>query len=173
MDQYEEQFDALEEAVLDGEDRAHDIFSLHHQLHRLRGVLADMRRIAARLSRQQFAPTASGMEDANIFVDVYDGFYHVIDNIDSLRDNLTGLVDLPLNQRATRLNEIMKFLTIFPTIFLPLSFLTGFLGMNLHSMPELGIPFGQELTILIMVLVAVGMLWYLSGASGCNHQRPS
>lgn len=158
MDDYEETFDALEEDVLDGIDRAHDVFALRHKLHHVRGVLAEMRRVAARLSRRQFA-TKTGLSDANIFVDVYDGFYHVMDNIDSLRDNLTSLVDLGLNQRSTRLNEIMKFLTIFSTIFLPLSFITGFFGMNLKSMPELSMPYGQELTILLMVVVAGSMLF--------------
>ncbi len=158
MDHYEEEFDELEDSVLNGHDRAHDIFGLRHQLHRIRSVLADMRRIAARLSRRQFS-ASDGESDANIFVDVYDGFYHVMDNIDSLRDNLTGLVDLQLNQRSTRLNEIMKFLTIFSTIFLPLSFITGFFGMNLKSMPELGIPYGQEFTLLLMISVVVSMLW--------------
>ncbi len=159
MDAYEEAFDELEEAILDGQDRAREVFSLRRRLHQMRGILADMRRIAARLSRRQFRDTTNGTPDANIFVDVYDGFYHVIDNIDSLRDNLTGLVDLQLNQRSTRMNEIMKFLTIFSTIFLPLSFITGFLGMNLKSMPELAIPYGQEMTILLMLLIVTTMLY--------------
>ncbi len=160
MDSYEEQFDALEEAILDGQDRARQVFALRHTLHHLRGVLADMRRIAARLSRRQFrTSTESAESDASIFVDVYDGFYHVIDNLDSLRDNLTGLVDLQLNQRSTRLNEIMKFLTIFSTIFLPITFITGFFGMNLKPMPELTIPYSQELTVALMLAIAVGMLY--------------
>lgn len=160
LDRDEEEFDAMEESVLNGQDRAHDVFALRHRLHHLRSILADLRRIAARLSRRQFTASGTGESDANIFVDVYDGFYHVIDNIDSLRDNLTGLVDLQLNQRSTRLNEIMKFLTIFSTIFLPLSFITGFFGMNfIKSMPELNIPFGQELVLMLMMAVAGVMLW--------------
>ncbi|NMP24765.1 magnesium transporter CorA family protein [Sulfobacillus harzensis] len=159
MDAYEEAFDELEEAILDGQDRAREVFRLRRELHHMRGILADMRRMAARLSRRDFRDSADGTPDANIFVDVYDGFYHVMDNIDSLRDNLTGLVDLQLNQRSTRMNEIMKFLTIFSTIFLPLSFITGFLGMNLKSMPELAIPYGQEMTLLLMLLLAGTMLY--------------
>lgn len=159
MDSYEEAFDQLEEAILDGKERARDVFSMRRQLHHLRGILADMRRIAARLSRRQFTNTTSGAPDANIFVDVYDGFYHVMDNIDSLRDNLTGLVDLQLNQRSTRMNEIMKFLTIFSTIFLPLSFITGFFGMNLKPMPELTVRYGQELTVLLMLLIVGTMIY--------------
>lgn len=159
MDAYEEQFDQLEEEILDGQDRARAVFSLRRKLHGLRGVLADMRRIAARLSRRQFSGEDSNPAGSSLFVDVYDSLYHVMDNIDSLRDNLTGLVDLQLNQRSTRLNEIMKFLTIFSTIFLPITFVTGFFGMNLRSMPELGVPYGQEYTILFMLAIAVGMLY--------------
>lgn len=70
MDYYEERFDELEEAILDGKDRARDVFALRRTLHQLRGVLADMRRIAARLSRRQFS-NGQGTSDANIFVDVY------------------------------------------------------------------------------------------------------
>ncbi len=158
MDRYEGQFDALEESVLDGQDQARNVFRLRHHLHHIRSVLADLRRIAAKLSRRRFLQEG-GQDDVNIFVDVYDAFYHVMDNVDSLRDNLTGLVDLQLNQRSTRLNEIMKFLTIFSTIFLPLTFITGFFGMNLISMrPELGTPHGQALTVLVMLAVAAGML---------------
>lgn len=159
MDAYEEQFDNLEEDILDGHDRARDVFALRRELHHRRGILADMRRVAARLARRSFSGNSAGVSDSSIFVDVYDGFYHVMDNIDSLRDNLTGLVDLQLNQRSMRLNEIMKFLTIFSTIFLPLTFITGFFGMNLHSMPELAVPFGQEYTIALMLLIVVGMLY--------------
>ncbi|MDA8194549.1 MAG: hypothetical protein M0Z53_11230 [Thermaerobacter sp.] len=83
-----------------------------------------------------------------------------MDNVDGLRDNLTGLVDLQLNQHSTRLNEVMKFLTIFSTIFLPLSFLTGFLGMNLRDMSELGWPHVQPLTIAVMMTVAASMLMF-------------
>ncbi|MCL4493188.1 MAG: magnesium transporter CorA family protein [Firmicutes bacterium] len=164
MDQYEEQFDVLEEAILNGGDRSREVFALRRTLHHLRGLLADMRRIAARLSRRQFSvgPNTAQIADmsgTNIFVDVYDSFYHAMDNLDSLRDNLTGLVDLQLNQRSTRLNEVMKFLTIFSTIFLPLTFITGFLGMNLKSMPELTLPFGQEFTLLLMAVVGGTMLY--------------
>lgn len=156
LDVADARFDDLEETVLNGQDRAREIFALRHELHRSRQVLADLRRMAARLSRRKFASEGG---EPNLFVDVYEGFYHVMDNIDSLRDNLTGLVDLQLNQRSTRLNEIMKFLTIFSTIFLPLSFITGFLGMNLHPMPELTAPYSQEFTMALMGIVVLSMLY--------------
>lgn len=155
IDLFDDAFDQLEEDILDGKNRAHDVFTLRRDIHRIRGILADMRRISSRLARRQFS---SGSTDPSIFVDVYDSFYHIMDNLDTMRDNLTGLVDLQLNQRSTRLNEVMKFLTMVSTVFLPVTFITGFLGMNIHVMPELANRHAQEYTVILMVLVVAAML---------------
>ena len=135
-DAYEEAFDQLEDDVLDHQDRSHQVFQMRRELHLLRRQVAEERRIASQLAREEWTEAQSGSP----FLDVYEALYHVIDNIDGLRDNLTGLVDLQLNQRSMRMNEVMKLLTIFSTVFLPLSFITGFFGMNFHSMvPELSV----------------------------------
>ncbi len=157
VDAYDDAFDQLEDSVLTGQDRARHVFSLRRQLHSLRLTIAEMRRTAGQLARRSGGAGAGG--DTDVFVDVYESLYHIIDNIDALRDNLTGLVDLQLNQRSMRLNEVMKFLTIFSTIFLPITFITGFFGMNLRPMPELFIPFSQDLTILLMLLVVAVMIY--------------
>lgn len=153
LDKFEERFDQLEDAILEGKNRAREVFEMRRELHELRKRLADQRRVVARLARRQ---TTAGAPPA--YLDVYDAFYHAIDEVDGLRDNLTGLVDLQLNQHSARLNEIMKFLTIFSTIFLPLSFITGFLGMNLRDMPELRIYHGQTYTLTVMALVVAALV---------------
>lgn len=156
VDGYDDAFDQLEDSVLTGQDRARHVFSLRRQLHSLRLTIAEMRRTAGQLARRSGGAPGG---DTDVFVDVYESLYHIIDNIDALRDNLTGLVDLQLNQRSMRLNEVMKFLTIFSTIFLPITFITGFFGMNLRPMPELFMPFSQGLTILLMLLVVAVMIY--------------
>lgn len=158
VDGYDDRFDALEDDILFGHDRSREVFALRRELHGIRRVLADQRRIAAKVSRG--FPFHDESETTVPFIDIYEAFYHVIDNLDSLRDNLTGLVDLQLNQRSMRLNEVMKFLTIFSTLFLPLSFITGFLGMNLRPMPELSWPHSQIFTIILMLSVAASMIAY-------------
>ena len=150
-------FDELEDSVLSGHDRARDVFRVRRQVHAFRLNMAEMRRTTSQLARRR-KPDASDDAGDGGFADVYDGLYHIIDTVDTLRDNLTGLVDLQLNQRSMRLNEIMKFLTIFSTVFLPITFITGFFGMNLRSMPELGVAFGQEWTMGLMATVVVVML---------------
>lgn len=157
-DQKEDDFDQLEDEVVGGQGSSQRIFALRRTLHHMRRVIADQRRVAGRMARLE---EDQGSSSDAPYLDVYDTLYHVIDNIDSLRDNLTGLVDLQLNQRSMRLNEVMKVLTIFSTIFLPLSFVTGYFGMNWHSMtPVLSAQHGQVWVLALMAAIAATMLFY-------------
>jgi magnesium transporter len=69
-------------------------------------------------------------EDERYLRDVYDHLIRISDLIDSYRDLLTGAMDVYLSTVSNRLNSVMKQLTIIATIFLPLSWLTGFFGQN-------------------------------------------
>jgi len=69
-------------------------------------------------------------EDEHYFRDVYDHLIRISDLIDSYRDLLTGAMDVYLSTVSNRLNAVMKQLTVIATIFLPLSWLTGFFGQN-------------------------------------------
>ncbi len=71
------------------------------------------------------------------FRDVFDHSLRVIDIMDSYRDLLNGLLDIYLSSVSNRMNEVMKVLTVFATIFIPLTFLVGVYGMNFDFMPEL------------------------------------
>ena len=62
--------------------------------------------------------------------DVYDHLIRISDLIDSYRDLLTGAMDVYLSTVSNRLNEVMKRLTIVATIFMPLTWIVGFFGMN-------------------------------------------
>jgi magnesium transporter len=69
-------------------------------------------------------------DDAHYFRDVYDHLIRISDLIDSYRDLLTGAMDVYLSTVSNRTNAVMKQLTIIATIFLPLTFVTGFFGQN-------------------------------------------
>jgi len=71
------------------------------------------------------------------FRDVYDHTIHVIEAIDTFQDVLAGLRELYLSSLSNRMNEVMKVLTIFASIFIPLTFIAGIYGMNFEFMPEL------------------------------------
>ena len=70
------------------------------------------------------------LDQRDYFRDVYDHLIRISDLIDSYRDLLSGATDLYLSTVSNRQNEVMKQLAIVGTIFLPLSFITGFFGMN-------------------------------------------
>jgi magnesium transporter len=92
--------------------------------------------------------------------DIYDHTIQVIDNIESARDIVSGMLDIYLTSVSNRLNEIVKVLTILSAIFIPLTFIAGIYGMNFDSMPELRQPWGYPAALLLMAVVALGMIIY-------------
>jgi magnesium transporter len=100
-------------------------------------------------------------ESTQIYLrDVYDHTIQVIDAVETLRDTLSGMLDIYLSSISNRMNEVMKVLTIIATIFIPLSFMAGIYGMNFQFMPELGWPWAYPMLWLIMIAIAVVMLIY-------------
>ncbi len=69
-------------------------------------------------------------EDERYFRDIYDHLIRISDLIDSYRDLLTGAMDVYLSTVSNRLNVVMKQLAMIATIFLPLTWITGFFGQN-------------------------------------------
>jgi magnesium transporter len=92
--------------------------------------------------------------------DVYDHNVQIIDTIETLRDMLSGMLDIYLTSISNRLNAVMKVLTIIATIFMPLTFLAGIYGMNFKYMPELEWKWGYPLILLIMSTIGISMLFY-------------
>jgi magnesium transporter len=92
--------------------------------------------------------------------DVYDHNIQIIDTIETLRDMLSGMLDIYLTSISNRLNAVMKVLTIIATIFMPLTFLAGIYGMNFKYMPELEWKWGYPLILLVMSTIGISMLFY-------------
>jgi magnesium transporter len=92
--------------------------------------------------------------------DVYDHTIQVIDNIETSRDILSGMLDIYLSTLSNRTNSVMKVLTIIATIFMPLTFIAGVYGMNFDNMPELHWYWGYPLVLLFMTGIAVSMLLF-------------
>lgn len=117
----------------------------------------------------KFIKDESGfIEPANIryFGDVYDHVVHLIDSLDTYKDLTSALMDIYINTLNTRMNEVMKLLTVFSTIFMPLTFIVGVYGMNFHTnksiynMPELESPYGYPIVMGVMVLIVIAMIRY-------------
>ena len=107
------------------------------EIFRMKRLLVGMRK-AITPQRDMFATLTGGVaelpgmsdEDERYFRDIYDHLIRISDLIDTYRDLLTSSMDVYLSTVSNRLNTVMKQLTIMATIFLPLSFITGFFGQN-------------------------------------------
>jgi magnesium transporter len=92
--------------------------------------------------------------------DLHDHVVRVTEGIDTYRDMLSGMQDVYLSSISNRSSEVMKVLTLFSSIFLPLTFITGVFGMNFHNFPELDWQFGFQGTVLLMLVMVIGMVTF-------------
>ncbi len=97
-------------------------------------------------------------ENLRYYADVYDHVAHLIDSLDTYKDLTSSLLDIHINAMNTKLNEVIKVLTIISTIFIPLTFIVGVYGMNFRHMPELDWPMGYYGVWVVMFLIFMVML---------------
>ena len=160
----DEAIDRIEDQVFDNPESAmlEQIFALKRDLLLLRRIIAPQREVLNKLARGDYA--LLGMEDRFFFRDVYDHLVRLYDIVEGLRDLVGGALDTYLSVVNNRMNEIMKTLTLITTLFMPISFLVGFFGMNFF---EVTVPLGAwtsraafGLMLAAMILVPLGMfLW--------------
>ena len=124
----------------------------------LRKSVWPLREVVGGLERE--APPLIG-ESIGIYLrDLYDHTIQVIDTIETLRDMISGMLDIYLSSVSNRMNEVMKVLTIIATIFIPLTLVAGIYGMNFTYMPELGWRWGYPIVWGVMIATTVVMLLY-------------
>ncbi len=92
------------------------------------------------------------------FRDIYDHYIQVYESIDLIREVVGGMIEIHLSIVSNRMNEIMKYLTVFTSIFIPLTFITGIYGMNFHNMPELSWEYGYY--IVLAILFSIGAILF-------------
>ncbi len=107
-----------------------DIFKMKRRLVRLRKVVSPQRDMLARLTGAGAELPGLTVEDERYFRDVYDHLARLVEAIDGNRELMNATIDAYLSTSSNRLNVTTKQLTVIATIFLPLSFVTGFFGQN-------------------------------------------
>lgn len=135
-----------------------EIMELKRSVLRLRRISVKQMDILMRMSRGEFPLISEEMRP--FYRDVCDHLVRVVDLSESYRDLISGSMEAYLSVVSNRLNEIMKVLTIFSAIMLPLTFIAGIYGMNFDNMPELHSEYGYYATWGIMIAVAVAMLLF-------------
>jgi magnesium transporter len=159
LDRLDEAVDQLENEVFRSPSQRTmtRILQIKKDIMTMRRIAVYQREMLSRLSRGEFSLITA--EEMVYYRNVYDHLVRMSDVADSYRDIVSGLLDAYLSVTSNRLNQIMKVLTIISTIFLPLSFITGFFGMNFRILPLLEWEYGVVAASLIMAAVGVGMLW--------------
>jgi len=82
------------------------------------------------------------------------------DSLDSYREILSDQLNIYHTTISSRLNDIIKFLTIFSVIFIPLTFIAGIYGTNFEVLPELHYKYSYFIMLGVMLIIAIGMLLY-------------
>lgn len=116
--------------------------------------------IAKEFAKRFFKHDLFGAETQELFLDLEDHIIRLSDNIVSEKEALRNLLDLHMNNVSYHMNNIMKTLTIFSAIFIPLSFLAGVFGMNFIHFDFLTNPNGMVYFILFCISLAIMMLVY-------------
>jgi magnesium transporter len=162
LDDFDERIDRLEEDIFTlkrpNNEILSEIMDLKRSVLRLRRISGKQMDILHRMSRGEFSLIPEGMRP--FYRDVYDHLVRVVDLAESYRDLISGSMEAYLSVVSNRLNEIMKVLTIFSAIMLPLTFIAGIYGMNFDNMPELHSKYGYYAVWIIMLAVAVAMLLF-------------
>jgi magnesium transporter len=160
IDRMDDEIEWLEDQVLEKPqpEIMQRILGLKHSMIILRRIISPQREIMNRLSRDDFRMIEPSHRI--YFRDIYDHLVRIQDLIDSIRDIVSGTLDIYLSATSNRLNEIMKALTIVSTIFLPLSFFAGVYGMNFKYFPEINWPMGYLYVWVLFLIIFAGMLYF-------------
>lgn len=160
QDFLEENIAEIEDELLTnpGVERLVAIQHLKRELIFMRRSVAPLREFLANLLRSE-SPLVG--HDTTVYLrDVYDHVLRLTESIDTYRDIVTGLLEIYNSSVSNKMNEVMKVLTVFAAIFIPLTFIAGIYGMNFQYMPELQLRWAYPVLWLAFVAIAGGLLIY-------------
>jgi magnesium transporter len=162
LDDFDDRIDRLEAEIFGkkqpGNQILSDIMDLKRSVLRLRRISVKQMDVVLRMSRGEFHLIPEEMRP--FYRDIHDHLVRVVDLAENYRDLISGSLEAYLSVVSNRLNEIMKVLTIFSAIMLPLTFIAGVYGMNFDNMPELHSRYGYYATWGLMIVVAIAMLFF-------------
>jgi len=170
LDDIEERLDDIHEIIFDtpAQTLLDELLDLKRELNVLRRALLPQRELFNQISRGD--AKFIRQEHLIYFRDLYDHMYRIGESIDIERDMATSTMEAYLSVIANRTNDIMKVLTIFSSIMLPINFVASIYGMNFVHMPELHWKFGYLWAVGLMTLIASMMLYWF-GRNGWLWQR--
>lgn len=153
-----EELDDLVVAAKTGVDTLETIQDLKQEIVFLRKTIWPLNTIFGNLYRIE-SPLVKKETDYYLR-DVYDHIGQLMDEIDVSRDMLSSMLEIYLSNKSNKMNEVMQFLTVISTIFIPLTFIAGVYGMNFEYMPELKHEIAYPAVMFLMLVIAIIQLIY-------------
>ena len=160
LERCDAQLEDLEEELLDrpGRHSMERVHLIRRDLLTLRRTAWPMRELIAQLLRENHECLSEATR--HYFRDIYDHCVQIIDLIENYREIAAALTETYMSVVSSRLNEIMKVLTVIGTVFLPLTFLAGVYGMNM-PIPENQWWFSYPMFWLLCAGIAGAMIhWF-------------
>ena len=155
-----EKLDNLEESLLISlnEKTLHSIHLYRREMLKMRQATWPLREVINGLIQSEAVFIHA---ETNLHLrDVYSHAVQIIDSIEIYREMLSAMIEIYLSIINNKLNEVMKILTIFAAIFIPLTLISGIYGMNFLYMPELSWRYGYLFALSLMAVVAIALLFY-------------
>ncbi|MDQ3865705.1 MAG: magnesium transporter CorA family protein, partial [Actinomycetota bacterium] len=138
LERMDDRLDLIEDELLarPSDRQMQEILAMRRHLAHLRKAIAPQRDLFGRLLGGVDELPGMTREAERYFRDVYDHLFRLAEMIDAYRDLITGTIDVYLSTASNRLGAVTKQLTLIATIFLPLTFVTGFFGQNFGWMVD-------------------------------------
>lgn len=160
IESLDEIIDSIEEDILTnpGAKTLHRLQNIKKELIYIRRSITPHRELLSSIIRSE-----SSLINENTviyFNDVYDHVLRISETIELQRDMVYSLMDMYQTSISNKMNEIMKVLTVFASIFIPLTFIAGVYGMNFEYMPELKWRYAYPILWVVFVVLAFGLLVY-------------
>lgn len=159
MEDISEKIEAIEEQLMlsTEQELLHRIYELKQELIVLKKTIWPLREVINRILRNE---NDMIKESTLIYLrDVYDHTVQIIETVETFRDLTSWMLDLHLSNVSNKMNEIMKILTMFSAIFIPLWFLSGTYWMNFHNISAYSSEWGYTIWWLASITMTLILLW--------------
>lgn len=158
VEKLEDRLDSLEAEAFDrpNPETIRKILCEKRRVSGLRRIVMPQRDVVSRLARRDFVDISTDMSFR--FRDLYDHLQRLADDTMIFQDRITGILDAYLSNVSNRLNEVMKVLTVFTTVFMPLTLISGIYGMNIalpHMPGNDGAQFWEVMVVMAVIVLAM------------------
>ena len=157
LDHYDDELRRLEELFQQNRgDLTQDYLALSDNLVKMRRMSIRNQHVFYQFSHSELQ--FINEHEARLFRDIYDHVSRVVEMSEYYQQALQQTLNIYLTLNSNRLNEIMKYVAIISTVFMPMTLVTGIYGMNMDSLPLLHHPHSFMWVMLLMVAIGAGLI---------------